>query len=667
MPVTGNGAARAARGTFSICVSAAIFAAVFAVSPADAKKSKSAEIEDAALDIESRQPMTLIVSLGSQKVDIYRGTTLITTSRVSSGKPGYSTKPGVFSILEKKRRHFSNLYGGAPMPWMQRLTWSGTALHAGVVPGYPASHGCIRLPYSFAPKLFDMTTVGAHVVVARGKIAPKPIEHATLFQPLPPPPPPTLVKQEGEEPTLMRRSSNEATPRLGSRLPVILAKVSAKAETITPGAVQSAMAAVVHAPADEPVKAPVSAQASAAVPSQEDTRTHAIDPFAVPVAAAPSHAVAATPIDAGGSATQEEANTVPVKHQDRLAAQAAGPDAPSSPVVPAALLPQPEAAGAVNTAIAMKVPQPVPAEPAQADEPQVGPILTVSATTLVPQAPVPIAVAVAMPKLDVHPPMPAAKPSVIAAKLGGGTAAAAIQAAEPRSTAPLRVLVTRRTQRDRMIDVQYMLASMGYLEIQNFDGTFGKQTASAIKAFQKANDLPETGAFTDDLVKKVYEVAGKDEPASGHLFVRQEFGSVFDTPISFRNPDEPLGTHLFTVMNFAPGDTKAQWIAISLQDDADAIAVLDRIEIPDEVRQNISERLTPGSSLIIADTAINSAGLPKGADFLVWDTSKSSKVQRASLTDEAEPRPRKKRRVVTQRRSSPAYTRRYQPRGPWPF
>ena len=67
---------------------------------------------------------------------------------------GYATKAGVFSILEKQRIHHSNIYSGAPMPWMNRITWSGTALHAGVVPGYPASHGCIRLPFSFAPKLF---------------------------------------------------------------------------------------------------------------------------------------------------------------------------------------------------------------------------------------------------------------------------------------------------------------------------------------------------------------------------------------------------------------------------------------------------------------------------------------------------------------------------------
>ena len=132
-------------------------------------------------------PLLLSVSLNRQTIDVYRGTHLIASSKVSSGMPGHETKPGVFSILEKQRFHHSNIYSGAPMPWMQRLTRSGTALHAGAVPGYPASHGCIRLPFSFAPKLFQMTAVGGNVLVANDQLAPKPIEHPNLFQPLPAP------------------------------------------------------------------------------------------------------------------------------------------------------------------------------------------------------------------------------------------------------------------------------------------------------------------------------------------------------------------------------------------------------------------------------------------------------------------------------------------------
>lgn len=142
----------------------------------------------------------------------------------------------------------------------------------------------------------------------------------------------------------------------------------------------------------------------------------------------------------------------------------------------------------------------------------------------------------------------------------------------------------------------------------------GKATVTAIKTFQKANGVRETGAFTDDLAKKLYQVTGQQEPPDGHIFVRQEYRPVFDAPIAFRNPEHPLGMHLFSAL-FAFGDSKTQWMAISLE--GDAIAALDRIEIPDDVRQKISEKLTPGSSLIISDESRDSAVLADGADFIV--------------------------------------------------
>lgn len=128
-------------------------------------------------------PLQMIVSIGAQKIDVYRGTELLQSSPISSGKRGHSTPTGVFSILEKRRRHFSNLYNNAPMPYMQRLTWSGIALHQGRLPGYPASHGCIRLPMAFAKNLFSMTDRGLHVVVTRDEQAPTMIRHDVLPQP----------------------------------------------------------------------------------------------------------------------------------------------------------------------------------------------------------------------------------------------------------------------------------------------------------------------------------------------------------------------------------------------------------------------------------------------------------------------------------------------------
>ena len=115
----------------------------------------------------------MVVSIPLQRAYVYRGGTLIGITTVSTGKPGHRTPTGKFDILEKRARHFSNKYNNAPMPFMQRLTWDGIALHAGQIPGRPASHGCVRLPLAFARELFAVTRVGASVHVVDQSPAPR--------------------------------------------------------------------------------------------------------------------------------------------------------------------------------------------------------------------------------------------------------------------------------------------------------------------------------------------------------------------------------------------------------------------------------------------------------------------------------------------------------------
>jgi hypothetical protein len=124
-------------------------------------------------DVSRSGPLLLVVSLDEQRAYVYRNGVLIGVSTASTGKKGYETPTGVFTILQKNKEHYSNLYNNAPMPYMQRLTWGGIALHAGGLPGYPASHGCIRLPSEFARRLFEITSTGMTVVVAsaRGELA----------------------------------------------------------------------------------------------------------------------------------------------------------------------------------------------------------------------------------------------------------------------------------------------------------------------------------------------------------------------------------------------------------------------------------------------------------------------------------------------------------------
>ncbi len=113
--------------------------------------------------------MHIVVSLPLQQAYVFDDGELVASSPVSTGKKGYETPTGTFPILQKKVHHRSNKYDDAPMPYMQRLTWSGVALHAGRVPGYPASHGCIRFPKSFAKKLYDLTDFKTRVTVSHGE------------------------------------------------------------------------------------------------------------------------------------------------------------------------------------------------------------------------------------------------------------------------------------------------------------------------------------------------------------------------------------------------------------------------------------------------------------------------------------------------------------------
>ncbi|MBV9490986.1 MAG: L,D-transpeptidase [Verrucomicrobia bacterium] len=122
-------------------------------------------------------PVVIIVSVPEQTLYVYRNGVRIGRSTVSTGKAGHATPTGVFTVLQKHVHHESSLYKGAQMPYMERLTWGGVALHAGNLPGYPASHGCVRLPLEFAEKLYAVTGQGTTVIVADNRSAPKETVH----------------------------------------------------------------------------------------------------------------------------------------------------------------------------------------------------------------------------------------------------------------------------------------------------------------------------------------------------------------------------------------------------------------------------------------------------------------------------------------------------------
>ncbi|WP_299811249.1 L,D-transpeptidase family protein [uncultured Roseibium sp.] len=359
----------------------------------------------------SQPPLHMLVSLEDQQIKVYRGLDLIETSPISSGKRGHSTPTGVFSILEKRRKHFSNLYDNAPMPFMQRLTWSGVAMHVGRLPGRPASHGCIRLPRDFAKSLYSMTDRGMHVVVTREPADPVRVSHSVLPQPF--------------------------------------------------------------APATE-------------------------------VASLSNRTIEADPALRGAIRETE-----------------------------------------LNASLTLAQPE------------------------------------------------------------------------NPDFDQPLRMIITPQKLPGRIQVLQELLNQMGY-NAGPVDGVPGRKTRAAISLYQEGADLPVTGQMTDALEARIHADAGYEEPQNAMLRVRRKFRDIYSAPVSVKDLGREIGTHVFTALDFKPGDASVEWIAVSAEGGRGGApaSILDRIEMSDKVATDLAKMLTPGTSLTVTDRGFaRNTGL--GTDFVV--------------------------------------------------
>jgi lipoprotein-anchoring transpeptidase ErfK/SrfK len=257
-------------------------------------------------------PLIITVSIEQQKLRVYDADGLVAETPVSTGMRGHSTPMGVFSIIQKSKWHRSNIYSGAPMPYMQRITWSGVALHAGVLPGYPASHGCIRMPMAFATKLWGWSKLGARVIITPGEVSPADISHPLL-------------------------ATRAPTP-LAAAPTAPAASVEAKAPDLRPSQVDGGSERVRIADAEGRI---------AAVSETKADRASDAAPATSPAAAAPEPATDAAPTQSAATAmepakeTATEASREAAKDQTRMAAEtaAAPADKPTAasekPAVPA--------------------------------------------------------------------------------------------------------------------------------------------------------------------------------------------------------------------------------------------------------------------------------------------------------------------------------------------
>jgi len=441
-------------------------------------------------------PLLAVISLANQHVNIYGSGGHMLNSRISTGQPGHRTPTGVFSVIQKQRYHESNIYSGAPMPYMQRITWSGIAMHEGVVPNYPASHGCIRLPGSFASHLFGVTKVGMRVVIAPGDVSPQEITHTSLFVP---------------------RPAKVETGINAGAAPVQVASNGAATEPVVPY---------------DPLKAAEELKALAARRVGEAAK-------AVAAALAESQARSA------------EAN---------------------------------RAADTLRLAEAAKAAADARLEAAKRD------LATAS-----------------NPETET-----AAKTKVATLE------AAALEAGKERD----RVKAEENAKSDAA-----------------FAAVAAYKTAEAGKAAAEA--------AAKDAARKTEPVSVFISRKEGKLFVRQAFDPVLEVPVTIQNADQPLGTHVFTAMAVKAGGGAMNWVVVTIpssgvidapqprhgkvrnrgEDDGRVVtaavsrptsagSALDRISIPKEAAERISELLLPGASLIVSDYGI-SHETGKGTDFVV--------------------------------------------------
>jgi hypothetical protein len=265
-------------------------------------------------------PLVIVVSIDRQKVTVYDTNGVFAQSPVSTGMKGHSTPMGVFSVIQKHKFHHSNIYSGAPMPYMQRITWSGVAMHAGVLPGYPASHGCIRMPMAFAVKMWNWTRMGARVIVAPGEMSPHSFSHPLLASVRVPPQP---VVSLGPQTNVGDKADKGAAQTKAAEAKPIEAK-PVETKTASADSVLELRTSVGHTVMSDVTTGNAAAHEEATAPGDNARTAEASD------AAKPPAEDVAKPANADKPADKVEAGkSEPVKTD---AASAKTPDAPAPAV-----------------------------------------------------------------------------------------------------------------------------------------------------------------------------------------------------------------------------------------------------------------------------------------------------------------------------------------------
>jgi lipoprotein-anchoring transpeptidase ErfK/SrfK len=565
--------------------------------------------------VKPKAPLVIAVSIDKQKVKIYDANGFFAEAPVSTGMHGHPTPMGVFSVIEKDRYHHSNIYSGAPMPYMQRITWSGVAMHAGVLPGYPASHGCIRMPMDFAVRMWGWTKMGARVLVTPAEIAP-PVEfsHALLATQKVVPQPVAAAVPAADAPasvSLKTSDLDEATkPTIGQASLELRSTVGhgddpkpAQTRTADARGAMSEMSAPVTmsdaTPSSDARQDSTAGPGSASPVAEDRASVKLVDP------SSDDAKFKATSSDAGPSA-EKSGEIASTDHQP---VDAKSPEAATAEAKPAETAAKAETAGhdASDKAENKSDEAPAPAQ-ASSDTPKVGTAASESVkadeTKVEARADV---VKVDAPKADV------AKAETLKAD-----AAAAIA-----KTGAAVVAVTNAGP-----------------SVPDETKDQGRLPGADKPAAEKPNPVLAVPMRTGQIA--VF-ISRKDSK----LYVRQNFKPLFDVPVTIAASDRPLGTHIFTAQVDKDDANVLHWSVVSLPAPAKYVErdederrsrkrkpvaaaepkagpvpdspaeALDRLTLPSDVMARIYEAFSTGGSIVVSDQGIRAGETGEGTDFIV--------------------------------------------------
>jgi lipoprotein-anchoring transpeptidase ErfK/SrfK len=547
-------------------------------------------------------PLIIAISIERQSLKIYDANGFFAEAPISTGMKGHPTPMGVFSVIQKHKLHHSNIYSGAPMPFMQRITWSGVAMHAGVLPGYPASHGCIRMPMAFAVKMWNWTKMGARVVITPGEITPASFSHPLLASQKVVPQPAAASEPQTDTPAAAKGDK---------------AAAAGTAITITGVELRSTVG---H---NDSVK-PASEKAPAPTPSRERTQT-ADASDALPASKAPVTMTDAT--SSAGSAPQREepaaetGNKPPVAADAVKAGDAANADPKQQATKSEAYAKTDETRSSEKATAEIK-----PAE-----------ISTIGEA--------------------------GQKPDETKVTVEAGSDAARTEASTTGSMKaeqePADTKLEAKADDVKADPSKPDAPKAGEVSAQKTDDTVKAATAAGAPIADVKKDetrlpaaetpaAPKPDPATATAPKRTGQIAVFISRKDSKLYVRENFKPLFTAPVTIAPSDRPLGTHVFTAQVDKGDANILHWSVVSLpvpprhaerraEDERASrrrkltgavemkevpvpdspTEALDRLTIPADAMARITESLSTGGSIIVSDQGIAASETGEGTDFIV--------------------------------------------------